>query len=195
MDYYSTIDDVRMRGLPESSSSATDVESALKLAKELIDAWCGQDFDSHDDVEIRIDGNDGARIVFGIHIRSVNSLSINGTSIPSGSIVNYSDSMIGEIGVKDGYCFTRGLQNVTLNADTGWSQVPYAVEEASAHLASMILNRQLFSGRPEIPELKTEFLSDYSRRRFSPDEIKGIIEQDPYLFGLLRPFRIKGGLV
>ena len=192
MSYYVTIDDVRKRGLPEPSPTDSEVNDAMALSKEIIDNWCGQDFLSHSETEIKIDGNDGERIIFGKRIRSVVSLKINGMYVPSQHIVYLSDSAIGEIALKDGYYFPRGIQNISLNAETGWESVPNSVREASAYLSAMILTKQLFGGRPELPDTQHEMLLDYSRTRFKASEISSVIEQDMYLYSLLRSYRLKG---
>lgn len=191
MEYYAEIDDVRMRGLPAPSPSNPEIIAALGIAKDIIDNWCNQNFEKHDNVELVIDGNSGDRIVFGCRIRNVIALMIDNTSVPHDCIVNYKNA-IGEIALIKGYRFKEGIANIKLTADTGFANVPTSIQEASAHIAAMILNRQLFSGRPEIAEFESESILDYSRRRFTPSQIKGIIEQDPYLFELLRPYRLTG---
>ena len=82
--------------------------------------------------------------------------------------------------------------NVKLVAEIGYSSTPPAVNEASAHLAALILNKQLFSGKPSVFDTKGERLLDYSKSSLVPSEINGIIEADVYLFGLLRPYRVVG---
>lgn len=191
MPNYALIDDVRMRGLPSPSPSDEEVEAALRTSKSIIDNWCGQEFESQENGTRYENGNDGDVIVTGYRISRIISLTVNDNLIPATSVI-LRPGDIGEIGLKSGYRFTRGFQNVVITADIGWSEVPAPVAEASAHLAAMILNRQLFSGRPELPELQSESLLDYSRRRYTASEIKGIIEQDPYLFELLRYYRIRG---
>jgi hypothetical protein len=192
MAYYATIEDVRKRGFPPPSPTDSEIDFALGMSMEMIDLWCGLRIEKQNEVEISVDGNNGDRMIFGIKIRFVHSLTIDGNVIPPESIVNYPENFNGEIALKDGYIFKEGKKNVVLSIMTGYIEVPFAVREASAHLSAMILNRQIFAGRPEIPELKSESLLDYSRTRFSYEEVNGIIEQDPYLFGLLRPYRLKG---
>ena len=195
MSNYTEIEDVRKRGFADTPPSDDDIETAITLASELIDSWCCQDFDSHEDDEIIADGNDGDRMIFGKRIIIVTELEINKSIIPEESIVLYPGSAFGEIALKDGYRFYRGNGNIILKADTGWDSIPGAIKEASTHLAAMIINRQLFSGRPEIAEMESESLLDYSRKRMEPSEIKGIIDSDSYLTGLLRPYRLKGVLL
>jgi hypothetical protein len=192
MTYYATIADVRKRGFPAPSPTDSEIEFALGLSMQMIDTWCGHRIEKQNVVEISVDGNNGDRMIFTIKIRSVHSLTIDGNEIPSESIVNYTENNNGEIALKHGYVFNEGKKNVVLSCATGYDEIPFAIREASAHLSAMILNRQIFAGRPEVPELKSESLLDYSRTRFSFKEINGIIEQDTYLFGLLRPYRIKG---
>jgi len=191
---YTEIAEVRKRGFTGSPPSDAEITVAIALASELIDSWCGQDFILHEDEEIIADGNDGISIVFGKKIIAISELKINESVIPLDSIVLYLDCMIGEVSLNDGYWFYRGNGNVKMKADIGWSAVPGAIKEAASHLAAMIINRQLFSGRPEIAELDSEKLLDYARKRMNPSDIKGFIEHDPYLVGLLRPYRLKGVL-
>lgn len=192
MAYYATIDDVRKRGFPPPSPTDNEIEFALGMSMEMIDLWCGMRFEKQNVVEISVDGNNGDRMIFGNKIEFVHSLTIDGNEIPAESIVNYIENNNGEIALKDGYIFREGRKNVVLSCSTGFNEVPYAIREASAHLSAMILNRQIFAGKPEVPELKSESLLDYSRTGFSYKEINGIIEQDTYLYGLLRPYRLKG---
>lgn len=192
MAYYATIGDIRKRGFPEPSPTDDEINLALGMSMQMIDLWCGLRIEKQNVVEISVDGNNGDRMIFGTKIRFVHSLTIDGNEIPIESVVNYTENNNGEIGLKDGYIFKEGKQNVVLSCATGFDEIPFAIREASAHLSAMILNRQLFAGRPEVPELKSESILDYSRTRFSYEEVNGIIEQDPYLFGLLRPYRLKG---
>jgi len=192
MANYAEIGNVRKRGLPEPSPTDDEITAALNIADDLINAWCGQDFAKHENSEIIADGIDGDRIVLGVKIIEISELKVNDSPIPLDSVITYAENWIGEIALKDGYRFTRGTGNVAITADTGWENIPSAISEASAHLAAMILNKQLFSGRPEIPELDSERLLDYSRKRVKPSDVRGIIDADPYLVGLLRPYRLKG---
>jgi hypothetical protein len=192
MTYYATIGDVRKRGFPAPSPTDIEIEFALGLSMQMIDTWCGNRIEKQNVVSISVDGNNGDRMIFGTKIRFVHSLTIDGNEIPSESVVNYAENNNGEIALKDGYVFSEGKKNVVLSCATGYDEIPFAVREASAHLSAMILNRQIFAGKPEVPELKSESLLDYSRTRFSFKEINGIIEQDTYLFGLLRPYRLIG---
>lgn len=191
---YTEISNVRKRGLNSNPPDDNDIALAISIASELINSWCGQDFSFHENFEITLDGNDGDTIIIGKRIIAVTELTINENPIPPKCIVTYPGSMIGEISLIDGYKFLRGHGNVRLTANLGWETVPHAISEAAAHLAAMILNRQFFSARPEIAELDTEKLLDYTRKRFKPSDIKGFIDHDPYLVGLLRPYRLKGVL-
>ena len=192
MTNYAQISDVRKRGLPEPSPTDDEINVALNIADELVNAWCGQDFIQHDDNEIIVDGNDGDRIVLGMKIIEITELKINDVPVPIENVVSCAENWIGEIALKNGYKFSRGSSNVAITADTGWEEIPSAITEASAHLAAMVLNKQLFSGRPEIPEMDSERLLDYSRKRVKPSDVQGIIDADPYLAGLLRPYRLRG---
>lgn len=189
---YATAEDVRMRDLPEPSPTIGEVTDALWLSKEIIDMWCRQVFEKQNAADIIIDGNGGDKIIFSVHLREIYSLTIDGRVIPMDSVVHYIDSLIGEMGLKDGYRFNIGKRNVVLSASTGFTAVPLAIIEASAHLAALILTKQLFSGKPFVTDAQGERILDYSKTSFKSSEIEGIIEQDSYLYGLLRPWRIMG---
>ncbi len=192
MTVYATIEDVRKRDLPAPFPSDGDITDALYRSAEIIDLWCRQVFRKENQADYTIDGNGGDKIVFGVRMREIYSLTINGSEIPMDSVVHYTGSSIGEIGLKDGYRFHRGKLNVVLSASTGFEAVPHAINEASAHLAALILTKQLFSGKPFTTDARAEHLLDYSKTSFTPSEIEGIIEQDSYLLGLLQPYRVKG---
>lgn len=192
MTNYATEDDVRKRDLPSPSPTSDEVDFALEVSRDIIDLWCGQVFLNEEGIEFIVDGNGGDRFVFGQKIKEVTNLYVNDSEIPSASIINFSDQNIGEIGLKDGYLFTRGSMNVKLVAEIGYNETPSAITEASAHLAALILNKQLFSGKPSVSDTKSERLLDYSKSSLVPAEINGIIEADVYLFGLLRPYRVVG---
>ncbi|MCD6218203.1 hypothetical protein J7L05_10165 [bacterium] len=192
MSLYASVGDVRMRGLPEPNPLDGEIMAALYMSKEIIDKWCRQVFIKQNPADVIIDGNGGDRIVFCVKLREIYTLTIDGNSIPMESVVHYIDSSIGEIGLKDGYRFNRGKKNVVLNCSTGFEAVPFAIGEASAHITALILTKQYFAGKPFIIENKAEHLLDYSKTSFDASDIEGFIEQDTYLLGLLKPYRIKG---
>lgn len=192
MSLYASIGDVRTRGLPEPSPLDGEITAALYMSKEIIDRWCQQVFIKQNPADVCIDGNGGDRIVFCVKLREIYSLTIDGNSIPMDSVIHYLDSSIGEIALKDGYRFNSGKQNVVLNCSTGYETVPLAIGEASAHIAALILTKQFIAGKPFINENKSERLLDYSKTSFDASDIEGFIEQDTYLLGLLKPYRIKG---
>ncbi|MFH1515721.1 MAG: hypothetical protein ABIG42_09720 [bacterium] len=192
MTNYASEEEVRKRDLPLPSPTSQEVSFALQVSKDIIDMWCGQVFLKTAGIEFIVDGNGGNRYVFGQRLNDVFNLYVNDSEIPSASIINFSDHNIGEIGLKDGYQFTRGSMNVKLVAEIGYAETPFAVREASAHLAALILTRQLFSGKPSVFDTKSERLLDYSKSSLVPSEINGIIESDVYLYGLLRPYRVVG---
>ncbi len=192
MSLYANVGDVRTRGLPEPFPSDDEIGVALYISKEIIDRWCRQVFIKQNPADVCIDGNGGDRIVFCVKLREIYSLTIDSNAIPMDSVVHYLDSSIGEIGLKDGYRFNLGKQNVVLYCSIGYEHVPLAIGEASAHITALILTKQFFAGKPFVNENKSEALLDYSKTSFTTSEIEGFIEQDTYLVGLLKPYRIKG---
>ena len=192
MANYATEADVRKRDLPLPSPTTEEVDFALDISEDIIDLWCGQVFLKTSSNDFIVDGNGGDRFVFGQRLNDIFNLYVNDKEIPSASIINFSDQNIGEVGLKDGYIFTRGSMNVKLVGEIGYATPPPAINEATAHLAAVILNKQLFSGKPSVFDTKSERLLDYSKTNLAPNEISGIIEADVYLYGLLRPYRVVG---
>jgi len=125
-------------------TTLANVEALLKLAAgnddesllaELIteassfaEDWCNRQFALQDYVEIR-DGNNNVKMPFQNQpVVSINSLTIDGQSIPFSSSASQPGYFFTpKLLMLRGYRFTRGLGNVEIDLQAGFAEIPASV--------------------------------------------------------------------
>jgi uncharacterized phiE125 gp8 family phage protein len=119
------------------------LQRLLTSASIAIESYCNRDFVSLSYTST-FDGNNARYMVLPDYpVTAVSSVTINGVSIPAGSITNAGYYFDGQKIMLFGYIFTRGLGNVVISFTGGYAVIPYDLEQACIGLVQYWLgNRQ-----------------------------------------------------
>jgi len=142
---YASVQDIRDRGVNETSADDAAVEKALARAAVIIDAYCGHNFLKREETYL-IDGNGKASLFLDDRpVIEVSELKVDEQVVSPTSFVLYNDA--GYIRLSEGLSifafrsgvFPEGAQNIEVYGFFGYEEPPPEVKEACILLALAIL--------------------------------------------------------
>jgi uncharacterized phiE125 gp8 family phage protein len=110
----------------------------VTAASQFIQTWLNRDLLSQSYSEIR-DGHGGPTLVFRDYpVTAVSSVQVDGYSIPlAGSVLEYGYWFSPTVVTLRGYLFNRGIANVVLSYQAGFSSTPPEIEQACLELVGV----------------------------------------------------------
>ena len=146
---YCTVDQVKallvgydLARIGDSEAVDDRISDLLGLTRQAIDTLAGHDFFWHADESVVVDGPGTDRLCLAplglVPLATVQEITSAGQVVPAADYVVYSPT--GEIRLRPeasiGSCFARGLQNIQLLVDWGYSDVPAEATMAQAKLTA-----------------------------------------------------------
>ncbi len=149
MNGYSTLQEIRDRGVTQTAAPDADVQKAMERAARTIDVYAGRDFRKRE-VTYRIDGNGTASLFLEDRpVVEIVELKVDGYAVPSQNLVLYPDAGYVRLNgarpsIFAGFpgVFPKGARNVEVHGFFGYETPPPEVNEAAILLTIEILRTQ-----------------------------------------------------
>ncbi|MDI6720375.1 MAG: hypothetical protein QMD46_12265 [Methanomicrobiales archaeon] len=128
-------------GLADDQALTALADALLDQAKNLIDTYCGRDFDHHENQTATIDGNGRDRIRLpGFPVSALTTVTLDGRPLTEGTAF-YVKTDAGILVRMDYGTWTRGRQNLVVVYSYGYATTPGAIARLAEELVISALQK------------------------------------------------------